>query len=134
MFMRKLRAVAIDDVEDILDLIKYNLNKEGIDVDSFSTSEDALEHILQHPPDIVLSDWMMPDPDGLQVCRFLKGHAATRHIPIIMLTCKGSFSDYREALDAGAEDYIVKPVRMEELIRRVKLLLPQRSGRFNFGT
>jgi two-component system OmpR family response regulator len=51
-----------------------------------------------------------------------------------MLTCKGSFSDYREALDAGAEDYIVKPVRMEELIRRVKLLLPQRSGRFNFGT
>lgn len=131
--MKKLRAVAIDDVEDILDLIQYNLNKEGIHVDSFTDSKNALESIIQNPPDIVLSDWMMPYPDGLQVCRFMKSHDATRHVPIIMLTCKGSITDYKEAMLAGAQDYVVKPVRMEELIRRVKLLLPLSEGRLNFG-
>ncbi len=132
--MKKLRAVAIDDVEDILDLIQYNLNKEGIQVDAFTDSNEALAHIAANPPDIVVSDWMMPEPDGLQVCKLLKSSEVTRHIPIIMLTCKGSLTDYKEALEAGAQDYVVKPVRMEELIRRVKLLLPHSSGRLNFGT
>lgn len=132
--MKKLRVVAIDDVEDILDLIVYNLGKEGFQVDSYTDSREALKAVLANPPDMVLSDWMMPDPDGLSVCKYLKEHEATRHIPIIMLTCKGSISDYRQAMEAGAEDYVVKPVRMEELIRRVKLLLPQKPGRLNFGT
>lgn len=131
--MQKFRAVAIDDVEDILDLIVYNLNKEGIHVDAFSESAEALEHIINDPPDIVLSDWMMPFPDGIAVCKVLKNNVKTSHIPIVMLTCKGSLTDYREALKAGAQDYLVKPVRMEELIRRVKLLLPHSGGRVNFG-
>jgi DNA-binding response OmpR family regulator len=131
--MKKIRVVAIDDVADILDLIKYNLNKEGMDVDTYTDSAEALTSIAANAPDIVLSDWMMPEPNGLQVCRVLKSSDLTKRIPLIMLTCKGSRSDYKEALEAGAEDYVVKPVRMEELIRRIKLLLPDYSSRVNFS-
>lgn len=131
--MKRIQIVAIDDVVDILDLIQYNLNKEGMDVVTFSDSKEALDYIAKSLPDIVVSDWMMPEPDGLQVCRQLQANDMTRHIPIIMLTCKGNISDYKEALDAGAKDYIVKPVRMDELIRRIKLILPEHFQRVKFG-
>jgi DNA-binding response OmpR family regulator len=131
--MKRIQIVAIDDVADILDLIQYNLNKEGMDVVTFSDSQEALDYIAKALPDIVVSDWMMPEPDGLQVCRQLKANDMTRHIPIIMLTCKGNISDYKEALDSGAADYIVKPVRMDELIRRIKLILPEHFQRVKFG-
>ena len=131
--MKRVRVVAIDDVADMLDLIKYNLNKEGMHVDTFTDSTEALTSIAADTPDIVISDWMMPEPNGLQVCRALKSSDLTKQVPLIMLTCKGSRSDYKEALDAGAEDYVVKPVRMEELVRRIKLLLPDYNHRVNFG-
>ena len=131
--MYRTKVVAIDDVSDILDLIEYNLSKEGMEVVTFSSSEEALKYIAQNPPDVVVSDWMMPEPDGLDVCRIIKTNDITKSIPVIMLTCKGSISDYRQALDAGAQDYIVKPVRMDELIRRIKLLLPKNFQRYQFG-
>ncbi len=131
--MKNIRIVAIDDVGDILDLIKYNLNKEGMDVEIYTDSKVALEAISTNPPDIILSDWMMPEPNGLEVCKRIKQNPATESIPVVMLTCKASITDYKEATLAGAEDYIVKPVRMEELIRRIKLLLPHKLGRVKFG-
>ncbi len=131
--MKPIRVVAIDDVADILDLIQYNLNKENIEAVTFTDSSEAIEYILKTPPDLIISDWMMPEPDGLQVCKILKSNDLTRHIPIIMLTCKGSLVDYKEALDAGAQDYIVKPVRMDELVRRIKLVLPENFKRIKFG-
>lgn len=131
--MKPIRAVAIDDVGDILDLIQYNLNKEGIEVDTYTESSEALASISKNPPDIVISDWMMPDPDGLEVVRTIKSNDLTKKIPLIMLTCKGSIQDYKTAIQAGAEDYVVKPVRMDELIRRIKLLLPDHSRRVNIG-
>lgn len=131
--MSKVRVVAIDDVSDILDLIEYNLTKEGMEVHAFANSADALQYIQKSPPDIIVSDWMMPDPDGLEVCRRIRSNDLVRHIPIIMLTCKGSIHDYRLALQAGAQDYIVKPVRMDELIRRIKLLLPNGFQRYQYG-
>jgi len=131
--MKPIRVVAIDDVADILDLIQYNLNKENIEAVTFTDSSEAIEYILNTPPDLIISDWMMPEPDGLQVCKILKSNDLTRHIPIIMLTCKGSLVDYKEALDAGAQDYIVKPVRMDELVRRIKLVLPENFKRIKFG-
>ena len=133
MHMKKFRVVVIDDVEDILDLIVYNLSKEGLEVEAFSDSTEALSHIMKYPPDIVLSDWMMPGLDGLEVCRRIHNNALTCNVPVVMLTCKGSIKDYREAGEAGARDYVVKPVRMEELIRRVKLLLPHRGRQLTFG-
>jgi len=131
--MKPIRVVAIDDVADILDLIQYNLNKENIEAVTFTDSSEAIEYILKTPPDLIISDWMMPEPDGLQVCKILKSNDLTRHIPIVMLTCKGSLVDYKEALDAGAQDYIVKPVRMDELVRRIKLVLPENFKRIKFG-
>ena len=131
--MKLFRAVAIDDVGDILDLIEYNLHKEGIEVDTYTESAVALENISKNPPDIIISDWMMPAPDGLEVVKTIKSNDLTKRIPLIMLTCKGSLQDYKEAIAAGAEDYVVKPVRMDELIRRIKLLLPDHSRRVNLG-
>jgi DNA-binding response OmpR family regulator len=131
--MKRIRVVAIDDVSDILDLIQYNLNKEGMDVEVFVDSAEALEHISKNPPDIVVSDWMMPEPNGLEICKRLQENDLTRHIPLIMLTCKGNITDYKDALAAGARDYVVKPVRMEELIRRIKLIIPEHFNRVKFG-
>lgn len=122
--MKRIHVVAIDDVNDILDLIQYNLNKEGMDVDIFTEGTEAINHISEVKPDVVVSDWMMPAPDGLEVCKILKSNVQTRDIPIIMLTCKGDLQDYKKAMAAGASDYIAKPVRMEELVRRIKLLVP----------
>ena len=122
--MKRIHVVAIDDVSDILDLIQYNLTKEGMDVDVFINGNEAIRHIQEVKPDVIVSDWMMPELDGLEVCRILKSHIQTRDIPVIMLTCKGDLQDYKKAMEAGASDYIAKPVRMEELIRRIKLLLP----------
>jgi two-component system phosphate regulon response regulator PhoB len=122
--MNNIRVVAIDDVSDILDLIQYNLEKEGMVVDIFTDGSKAINHIAETKPDVVISDWMMPAPDGLEVLRILRNHMATREIPIIMLTCKGDIRDYKTAIKAGASDYIAKPVRMDELVRRIKLLLP----------
>ncbi len=131
--MKRIRVVAIDDVSDILDLIQYNLNKEGMDVDVYANSTAALNAISENPPDIVVSDWMMPSPNGLEVCQALRSDPNTEHIPLIMLTCRGSIQDYKDAMSAGAQDYVVKPVRMEELIRRIKLLLPRDLHQVKFG-
>lgn len=120
---RKIRIVAIDDVGDILDLIEYNLMKEGMDVSTFTDSTEALTAIANNPPDLILSDWMMPSPNGIEVCKAVKNSHTTADIPVIMLTCKARLEDHKEAVDAGAEDYVVKPVRMTELVRRVKLAL-----------
>ena len=122
--MKKIRIAVIDDIRDILELIEYNLNKEGMDVDIYTDSSIALTEIVKNKPDLVISDWMMPGQDGLEVFRQLKSNKRTKNIPLLMLTCKSSLHDYREARQAGARDYIVKPVRMDELIRRIKLLLP----------
>lgn len=132
--MNNIRVVAIDDVSDILDLIQYNLEKEGMVVDIFTDGSKAIRHIAETKPNVVISDWMMPAPDGLEVCRILRNNMATREIPIIMLTCKGDIQDYKAAIEAGASDYIAKPVRMDELVRRIKLLLPSEGRqRAHFG-
>jgi DNA-binding response OmpR family regulator len=119
-----IEVVAIDDVSDILDLIKYNLEKEGMHVRTFTNGTEAIRDIFDNVPDIIISDWMMPEPDGIEICKTLKDRLTTRDIPIIMLTCRGDIQDFREATRAGADDFIAKPVRMEELVRRIKLLLP----------
>lgn len=131
--MKKIRIIAVDDVEDILDIIEYNLTKEGMAVQVFSDASEALAEIFRNPPDVVISDRMMPVMDGIELCRRLKSSCFTRNIPVLMLTCKGTLKDRAEAMDAGAHDYVVKPVRMEELIRRVKLLLPHRGRQLTFG-
>lgn len=104
-----------------------------MDVFTFTSSTAALDEIAKNIPDLVISDWMMPEPDGLELCRRLKDDDRTKNIPLMMLTCKGGIHDYREAMRAGAQDYVVKPVRMEELLRRIKLLVPIDRVKYKFA-
>ncbi|NEN23373.1 response regulator [Cryomorpha ignava] len=131
--MNKLKIAVIDDISDVLELVEYNLRKEGMEVVTYESSITALDEIAKNIPDLVISDWMMPEPDGLELCRLLKNDERTKNIPLMMLTCKGGIHDYREAIRAGAQDYVVKPVRMEELIRRIKLLVPIDRVKYKFA-
>ena len=120
--MKKLIAV-VDDERDILDLVTHHLGREGFVVKPFRNGKDFLLYIKSVPPDLVLLDIMLPGMDGLELCRTLKGRPATRSIPIMMITAKSAEADIVVGLELGADDYMVKPFRMRELVARVKSIM-----------
>ena len=120
--MKKLIAV-VDDERDILDLITHHLEREGFVVKPFQSGKDFLLYINSVPPDLVLLDIMLPGMDGLELCRILKGKPSTRDIPIMMITAKSTEADIVVGLELGADDYMVKPFRMRELVARVKSIM-----------
>ena len=101
--------LAVEDEEDILELLKYNLAKEGYRVSATTSGEEGLKIARSMGPDLILLDLMLPGVDGLEVCRSLRLDSETRHVPIIMLTAKGEETDIVTGLELGAEDYITKP-------------------------
>ena len=113
----------IEDEADILEVIEYNLSKEGFDVNSALDGEKGLVLVQKEIPDLVLLDLMLPGMDGIEICRQLKADSATRSISIIMVTAKGEESDIVLGLGIGADDYVLKPFRPRELIARVKSVL-----------
>lgn len=118
------RAIAIvDDEPDIVELIAHHLKKEGFKVKKFYNGSDLLSHLKTASPDLIILDLMLPDIDGLEICRMLKRDEKTAFIPIIMLTAKGTETDKVVGLELGADDYIVKPFSPRELIARVKTVL-----------
>ncbi len=121
--MAKERILVVDDDEDILELIRFNLVKEGYQVVTALTGEEALEQAKHESPDLILLDLMLPGLDGLDVCRRLKGSTDTSSIPIIMLTAKTEDADIVLGLELGAEDYITKPFSPRVLIARLKAVL-----------
>jgi two-component system alkaline phosphatase synthesis response regulator PhoP len=121
--MAKNKILIVDDEEDILDLVNYNLTKEGYKVYQVTTGEDALESAREVVPDLVLLDLMLPGLDGLEVCKILKNDPLTHNIPIIMLTAKGEETDVVTGLELGADDYIPKPFSPRVLIARVRAVL-----------
>jgi two-component system phosphate regulon response regulator PhoB len=123
--MAKPRAkiLAVDDEEDILELIRYNLTREGYDVICVETGEDCLKQARQKQPDLILLDLMLPGIDGLDVCKALKGEDKTRPIPVVMLTAKGDDSDIVTGFELGADDYITKPFSAKVLVARIKAVL-----------
>ncbi len=121
--MPKEHILAVDDEEDILELIQFNLNREGYKVSCAISGEDALRKVSTKNPDLILLDLMLPDLDGFAVAKRLKEDPKRRHIPIIMLTAKGEESDIVTGLELGADDYIVKPFSPRILIARVRTLL-----------
>ncbi len=125
--MPKETILVVDDEEDILELVRYNLKNYGYTVECAATGEIAVEIIRSRQPDIVLLDLMLPGIDGLDVCRIVKNDPRTSHIPIIMLTAKGDESDIVTGLELGADDYITKPFSPRVLIARIKAML--RRGR-----
>lgn len=124
--MGKKHIFIVEDEEDILELLRYHLTRDGYTVSTVANGEEALVAIPAAMPDLVLLDLMLPDVDGLDVCRGLKGDRKTAEIPIIMVTAKGEESDVVTGLELGADDYITKPFSIKILIARIRTVLRQR--------
>ena len=113
----------VEDEPDLLELLGYNLRREGYDVRTAATGEEGLKLAMADPPDLVLLDLMLPRMDGLEVCRTLKSREATRDVPVIMLTAKGEESDVVRGLEMGADDYVAKPFSPRVLLARIAAVL-----------
>lgn len=116
-------VLIVEDERPQLELLSYNIEKEGFEVLRAEEGEEALMIAEETPPDIVVLDWMLPDVSGIEVCRRLKAKQQTRQIPIIMLTARGEEADRVRGLDTGADDYVVKPYSVNELLARVRALI-----------
>ncbi len=125
--MARARIFIVDDEEDILDLVEYNLAKEGYQVERFTTGEAILQKVKSDQPDLILLDLMLPGVDGLDVCRVIKHTPQTAGIPIIMLSAKGEEADIVTGLELGADDYIPKPFSTKILLARVKAVLRRKN-------
>jgi two-component system phosphate regulon response regulator PhoB len=121
-------VLVVDDEEDILELVQYNLNKEGYEVTCAASGEKALQLARAELPDLILLDLMLPGVGGLDVCRLLKGDQRTAHIPIIMLTAKTEESDIVLGLEMGADDYITKPFSPRVVSARVRAVLRRKRA------
>ncbi len=124
--MRK-NILAVDDEEDLLELVRFNLEREGYDVVCAESGEEALKKVDSSDFDLVLLDLMLPGIDGLEVAKILKGDNKTREIPIIMLSAKGEEADIVIGLEFGADDYITKPFSPRILAARIKAVLRRKS-------
>ena len=125
--MPKEKILVVDDEEDILELVRYNLTKEGFNVLCASTGEEGLNAAKSKLPDLIILDLMLPGIDGLDVARSLKSEKNTKDIPVIMLTAKGEEADIVTGLELGADDYISKPFSPRILTARVRAVLRRRS-------
>jgi phosphate regulon transcriptional regulator PhoB len=121
--MAKARVLVIDDEKDLIELVSYNLEKEGFRVLSARDGESGMAAALSELPDIIIIDLMLPGVDGLEVCRFLRTDHRTARIPLIMLTAKSAESDRIVGLELGADDYVTKPFSPRELTARIKAVL-----------
>ena len=117
--MRKIALV--EDDADLFALVKYNLEKEGYAVVGAQTGRGVVELCRREKPDLILLDIMLPDSDGLDLCKSVRRHAELAHIPVIFLTARASETDRIVGLELGANDYIVKPFFVRELIARIKI-------------
>jgi two-component system alkaline phosphatase synthesis response regulator PhoP len=118
--------LVVDDEKDIIEMLKYNLEKEGYTVLTARNGTEALRQ-AQHRPHLILLDVMMPEMDGWEVCKQLKRDPNTEQIPVIFLTAKGAEFDEVLGLELGADDYIVKPIAVRSLLARVKAVLRRRE-------
>lgn len=121
-------VVIVEDDEDIADSIRYNLEREGFRIRIATTGEDALNVILERPPNLILLDLNLPHMSGFELCRRLRSEAATTRVPILMLTARTNEADKVLGLNLGADDYVTKPFSMRELVARVNAALRRAEG------
>lgn len=126
--MAREKILVVDDESDILELIRYNLSREGYQVETAATGEAAVKFVKERQVDLVVLDLMLPGIDGLDVCRIFKGDARTAGVPVVMLTAKGEESDIVAGLELGAEDYITKPFSPKVLVARIRNVLRRRAA------
>jgi phosphate regulon transcriptional regulator PhoB len=125
--MKKATILVIDDEKDLIELVRYNLEKDGFDVIAATDGQSGLEVVKKHRPDLVVLDLMMPGMDGLQICKQLRSDPRMGRIPVIMLTAKATEADRIVGLELGADDYITKPFSPREVVARVKAVLRRSS-------
>jgi len=124
--MNKLIAV-IDDEPDILELVSLHLTKSGFKVKEFLNAESFFKFLSSEIPDLIILDLMLPDSDGIEICKYLKSNQELKSIPIIMLTARVSETDKVLGLELGADDYVTKPFSPRELVARVKAVLRRKT-------
>jgi two-component system, OmpR family, phosphate regulon response regulator PhoB len=129
------RILVIEDEQDLQTVLAYNLKLAGHLVISALRGNEGLNLAQAQPPDLILLDLMLPDLSGIEICKALKANAATRHVPIIMLTAKGEEIDRVLGFELGAEDYVTKPfslrellLRIQAILRRIQIAAPQAPG------
>jgi two-component system alkaline phosphatase synthesis response regulator PhoP len=126
--MSKKHILVVEDEEDILALIHYNLTREGFRATCATSGEEALKIIRQDPPDLIILDLMLPGMDGLEVCRRLKSENQGKELAVIMVTAKGEEADVVTGLELGADDYVTKPFSPRILIARVRTVLRRKEA------
>jgi two-component system phosphate regulon response regulator PhoB len=119
----KLRILVVEDEEPLTLLLQYNLEAEGYTVETVARGDEADIRLREAVPDLLLLDWMLPGVSGIELCRRLRTRTETAQLPIIMLTARGEESERLRGLETGADDYIVKPFSVPELLARVRALL-----------
>jgi two-component system phosphate regulon response regulator PhoB len=128
----KPRILIVEDEAALAELLRYNMTAEGFVVSQAADGEEAELQIAEETPDLVILDWMLPSVSGLEICRRLRSRQETRAIPVLMLTARGEEADRIRGLSTGADDYVVKPFSVPELMARVRALLrraaPERTA------
>jgi two-component system phosphate regulon response regulator PhoB len=119
--------LVVEDDEDILELVRYNLAKEGYKVVGVRSGEVAVNSAASKTPDLVVLDLMLTGLDGLEVCKLIRSDPKTRHVPVVMLTAKGEEADIVTGLELGADDYITKPFSPRVLVARIRAVLRRRT-------
>ena len=121
------RIMIVEDEEPLTLLLRYNLEAEGYDVEAVARGDEAEIRLRETVPDLVLLDWMLPGLSGIELCRRIRQRAETQRLPVIMLTARGEESERVRGLATGADDYVVKPFSVPELVARVRALLRRAS-------
>ena len=127
----KQKILVIEDEQDIQTLLEYNLQQAGYEVVLCENGEDGLWLAIEHKPDLILLDWMLPLLSGIELLRQLRIRADTREIPVIMMTARGEEGDKLRGLDGGADDYVTKPFSPAELVARVRAILRRHTGGYD---
>lgn len=125
--MARKSVLLVEDDEDILELLRYNLSEEGYLVDCAVSGEEALRMMVNRLPDLVVLDLMLPGLDGIEVCKTIKRDPRTSHVPIVMLTARSDDTDIVAGLELGADDYITKPFSPRVLVARIRAVLRRKS-------
>jgi two-component system phosphate regulon response regulator PhoB len=119
----KPRILIVEDEDAQAEMLRYNLEREGFEPVVARDGDEALMQVDEHQPDLVVLDWMLPGTSGLAVCQRMRKRRETRPVPVIMVTARGEEGDRVRGLEAGADDYVVKPFSPSELVARVRAVL-----------
>ncbi len=117
------QVLVVEDEADLVELLRYNLEAEGFSVSAAEDADEAVLRISERKPDIILLDWMLPGTSGIEICRRLRARPETSSVPIIMVTARGEEEERVRGLATGADDYVVKPFSIPELLARINALL-----------